>query len=138
MKIYAVRDRLIDYFLKPFIADSDKQVLASAAAAINLEDNRDPIAQTPSHFEIWRLGEIDENTGNVKATPELLADASSLLRPGLREGRERGEQTVALTESQRGGPSLRPGLDGNAHERAPAGATQAEARPGEKTHPGPH
>lgn len=138
MKIYAVRDRLIDYFLKPFIADSDKQVLASASEAINREDNRDPIAQTPSHFEIWRLGEIDENTGNVKATPELLADATSLIRPGIRERRDRGEQTVALTESQRGGPPIRPGLDDDAHQRAPAGATQAEARPGTKTDPGPH
>lgn len=138
MNIYAVRDRLIGYFLQPFPAHTDKEVLASCANAINREDNRDPIAQTPHHFEIWRLASINEETGKVTGDPEFLADCSGLVRGNLREGGERGEQTVALAEASRGGASTRPGLDGNPVERAPPLATQAEDRPGTKTHPGSH
>jgi len=86
MKLYAIRDKLIDYFLRPFTAENDKEVMASLAETINNDQNKAPIAQTPSHFEIWILAEVDGETGIVIPKKEFLGDASSLVRPNIREG----------------------------------------------------
>jgi len=82
MKLYAVRDRLIDYFMTPFVAPSDKQVLASLAELINGE-NAHAITQAPHHFEIWRIANLSED-GRIEEAREFLADAASLIRPGVR------------------------------------------------------
>lgn len=84
MNIYALRDRLIDYYLTPFAAPTDKDVLAAIAAAINNGENRDAIAQAPHHFEIWKLATIDDD-GHIKEARELLADCASLIRTDLRK-----------------------------------------------------
>jgi len=89
VKIYAVRDRLIDYFLTPFAALSDKSVLASISQVINNPETMDAIAQAPHHFEIWILGEVQEN-GQLTGAPNLLCDCASLVRRGVRTAEERG------------------------------------------------
>lgn len=85
MKLYSVRDKLIGYFIAPFTAHNDNEVLASCARAINQEDNRDPIAQTPSHFELWKLAEINDETGKVTGDPEFLTNCSDLVRERVRK-----------------------------------------------------
>lgn len=82
MKIYAIRDRLIDYYMQPFPAHSDKDVLNSLANMLSMENNSDPVAQAPHHFEIWKLCEIDNETGLASGKPEFLADCAGLIRPG--------------------------------------------------------
>lgn len=84
MNIYALKDRLIDYYLTPFAARGDKDVLAAIAAAINNGENRDAIAQAPHHFEVWKLATIDDD-GHIKEARELLADCASLIRTDLRK-----------------------------------------------------
>lgn len=88
MKIYAVRDRLIGYFLPPFIGPSDNQVKASLAEMINGE-GKHAIQQAPHHFELHRLGEVTED-GHVTESREFLADCSSLIRGGIRATPEYG------------------------------------------------
>lgn len=85
MKIYAIKDRLIDYFLTPFAAPGDKEVMASVAATINRPGNNDAIAQAPHHFEVWSLGHVTED-GHLVPEREFLGDCSSLVRRGVREG----------------------------------------------------
>lgn len=85
MRLYAIRDRLIDYFMQPFVADSNPKVLAALAETINDTGNRHAISQTPHHFEVWCLAEINEETGNVTGKPEFLAECSSLVRGNIRE-----------------------------------------------------
>jgi len=80
MNIYAVRDRLLDYYLHPFAAHTDKEVLGAIATAINREGNLDAIAQAPHHFEIWKIGEVDDD-GHLTARKELLATCENLIRP---------------------------------------------------------
>lgn len=66
------------------MAPSDKEALAAIANAVNSEDSQHAIAKAPHHFEVWELCEIDEN-GEVKPHKALLADASSLVRGGVRQ-----------------------------------------------------
>lgn len=117
MKIYAVRDRLIDYFMQPFIGPDDKNVLASVARLINQGEVTSDIAQAPHQFEVWKLGEIGED-GHITAEKAYLADCSSLIRPGIRE-RGAGPGGPAQGETHQ---------DGNP-ARGAGGNTGTESRP---------
>lgn len=92
MNLYAVRDRLIDYYMVPFPAPSHSQVKAAIAAQINNGDSN-AISQAPHQFEIWQLAELDTDEGHVHAKREYLCDCSSLIRPGIRTNTDRGVAT---------------------------------------------
>jgi len=79
MKIYAIKDRLLDYYMTPFAAPSDKEVLGSIARTVNQGGSEEPIVTNPHHFEIWRLAEVTDD-GHIVEARELLADASALIR----------------------------------------------------------
>lgn len=84
MNIYAIRDRLIDYYMQPFVGPDDKNVLAAVARTINQGEMTSDIAQAPHHFEVWRLGRVTED-GHIDVSKEFLADCSSLVRGGIRQ-----------------------------------------------------
>lgn len=127
LKLYAVRDRLIDYFRQPFVGPGDKEVMTALATQINRPEGHNDINQTPHHFELWELAEIDEE-GNTRATKQLVCDCASLVRPGIRERGEYGYPE---------GPGASPGRTGalssglqhaNAHDGAPAHKAPPEAQ----------
>lgn len=125
MKIYAIRDRLLDYYMQPFAGPDDKAVLASIARMINTQGEQSDIAQAPHHFEVWELGDIDEE-GHINPTRKLLADCSSLVRPGIRERNAPGRpEDGATAEISRGKvPSTYP--DPRAAQRPPEAAVAAK------------
>lgn len=136
MKIYAIKDRMIDYFMTPFTGESDRQVQAGLAQTINNPGNMNAIAQTPHHFELWQLGEVNEDTGKITEHREFIADCSSLVRPSIRgpgkSGETEGQGTTgrrtAPPSGVRAGTSPNPGSAQDAPQADP-GALQ-EARPG--------
>lgn len=101
MKIYAVRDRMIDYFLMPFAAPSDNEVMASLSNEINRPDNINAIAQAPHHFELYQLGEIDEN-GTIFPKKELVCDCSNLVRPRRETAKSEAGVVTPTTGTPRG------------------------------------
>jgi len=106
VNIYAIRDRLLNYFIQPFVAPEDKPVLASVARLINTGDLTSDIAQAPHQFEVWKLGKIEEN-GKLVDEPTLLATCETLIRP--RPGRPAagpGEGQVAEAPSGRPEPPI--------------------------------
>ena len=105
MKIYAIKDRLIDYFMQPFVGPDDKTVLASVARLVNQGEVTSDIAQAPHQFEVWALGIVQED-GTLTPEREYLADCSSLIRGGIREGRgnQRGSEETPTSEVSRGRP----------------------------------
>lgn len=104
MKIYSIRDRMMDYFMQPFIGPDDKPVIAGVAEQIN-GDGIHAINRTPHYFEIWRLGEINEE-GEVTAAKELIAECGSLVRGSVREQPAPGDRTLPQAPgSQQGAPS---------------------------------
>jgi len=89
VKIYAIRDRLIDYFMQPFVGPDDKNVLASVARLVNQGEVTSDIQQAPHHFEVWQLGQVTED-GHLVPERALIADCSSLVRRGIRAPGEAG------------------------------------------------
>lgn len=136
MKIYAIKDRLIDYFMQPFFGPDDKNVFASVARLVNEGELTSDIAQAPHHFEIWRLGEINEE-GHIEAKREFLADCSSLIRTGIRQRGVPGGQEAARPEGGRTGAPV-----GDREAAGPEGAPIQETAPSapgdaQEAHPGP-
>lgn len=95
MNIYALRDRLIDYYLTPFAAPNDKEVLASLANVINRPGATDGISQAPHHFELWQIGQVLED-GSIEPTKVLITDCSSLVRASIRKGRDGDSPTAEI------------------------------------------
>lgn len=135
MKIYAIRDRLLDYYQQPFIAQDDKPVLGAISNQLHNGNNLD-WQNAPHHFEVWRLGQVTQE-GFIEQDRELLATLDSLIRPDLR----RPNRVPGVTESEIPPEGRRgsPGVDRedpypadspaqNATHAAPGAAT--EARPG--------
>lgn len=85
MNIYAIRDRLIDYYQAPFTGPGDNEVKAALARMINTGETTSDIAQAPHQFELWHLGKVTEE-GSLVPERYLVCDASSLVRRGVRTG----------------------------------------------------
>lgn len=97
---------MIGYFMQPFIALSDEQVQASISADISRPENKTAIASAPDQFQVWRLGEIDDE-GDVTTGKVLICNCVSLIRVG-RESAESGSGKVGTTQgnSQTGNSRL--------------------------------
>lgn len=128
MKIFAIRDRLIGYFQKPFAETDTGPVLAAIAQVINTGDTSNAIAQAPHHFELWELGTVTE-TGHIEGRPEFIADLSTLIRTERNATGPNSGQIPSLTS---GGirPAGSPAQPSNASERPSADPAQAEDRQG--------
>jgi len=102
MKIYAIRDRLIDYFMQPFVGPEDKAVLASVARLVNQGEVTSDIAQAPHQFEVWSLGQVTDD-GHLVPERQYLGDCSSLVRPGRRTPAA-GDRETPTSEISRHSP----------------------------------
>lgn len=91
MRIYAIRDRLLDYYQQPFIAQDDKPVLGAISNQLHNGANID-WQNAPHHFEIWRLGKVTQE-GYIEQDRELLATLDSLIRPDLRQPNRKPRET---------------------------------------------
>lgn len=123
MNIYAIRDRLLNYYQQPFAAHADTDVLAALSRSIS-NGGDDVISQAPQHFEIWRLGRVTKDGHLTDDNREYLADLSALVRTRRQTttATQRELQT-AQERSQRA--TQRPGEAPNAEQRTP----QDEAPP---------
>jgi hypothetical protein len=88
MFLYSLRDVLLDHYLHVFAAPDDKQVLSAIAQQVNSND-QGALTQTPSHFQVWRLGQVTDE-GDVIPDKTLIAECSALVRRNLRPGDEPG------------------------------------------------
>lgn len=136
MKIYAIRDRLLDYYQQPFIAQDDKPVLGAVSHQLATGNNLD-WQNAPHHFEIWRLGKVTEE-GHLEQDRELLATLDSLIRADLRHPiRKPGiEESEIPPSGRQGSPGVAredPYPDDSSTTETPHTAAQQA----KNTHPGP-
>ena len=102
--IYAVRDRLLDYFQQPFIATDTKAVQAALAELVNNQESAHAIAQAPQHFELFKIGAVTED-GHVYGTHELICECSALIRARLRNEPAPADSAVPQPVEGRATPS---------------------------------
>lgn len=89
MKIFAIRDRMLDYYQRPIFAERKADVVSAIAMAINQGEKND-FCQTPEHFEVWELGELDIETGKIESKQTIITNCASLIRSSIRGGQQPG------------------------------------------------
>lgn len=99
-----------------FFASDEKQMLSGLSAEISRHDNKNPIALVPDQFQVWRLGEIDDE-GNVTAEKQLVCTCNTLVRVGRQSTEPRGGTTPAEAGNRIAGTL---GLGGNSRADAEA------------------
>lgn len=83
MKIYAIRDRMLDYFQPPVCVHRGEDLLAAIAKGINGEgEAKNELAQAPDHYELWRIGEVDDQ-GHIHPEREFIVNCAQLIRGGV-------------------------------------------------------
>lgn len=138
MNIYGLRDRLLDYWLTPFAAPDDKTVLASIAATVNNYAGADTnaISQAPHHFEIHRLAKVTE-AGRIIEDREFLCEASSLIRPGIRQRLDTTATQEPATETTSAANPFDAATKALAGKLRPQGTTETGGNPPSQVHQGP-
>lgn len=133
MKIFALRDRLIDYYMTPFAAPEDRQVMAAIATNINSDQgphNAD-IKSNPHQFEIWCLAEVKED-GHIEPEKYLVCNCAQLIRRSVREAPLAGAaEATGPANGSAGTPRLM-GQGTDAHKPPPADSPYAEGGPPEE------
>lgn len=127
MKLFAVRDRLLDYYMQPFAAPSDKQVLAALSTTINRGGNNDDIAHRPDQFEVWKIAEVTED-GHVVADRQFIANCTSLVRGRIRPEPE-GSHSPGEAQGAENGNHRPPGhMEGpnSPHKPSPEATTRSQ------------
>lgn len=76
--IIAVRDRQLDAFMRPFVAQSNGQAVRSFRDEINRAGSE--LNAHPEDYELYLLGTFEETTGEILATkPQQIAIATNLI-----------------------------------------------------------
>lgn len=136
MKLFAIRDRLLDYFQNPVAFDQAQHVQRNLATTINNPEMVNEITQAPDHFELWQIAEVDDQ-GHVVEKRELICNCSSLIRNGVWK-REQPNGTEAEIATGGSRSPLRPSQRPTDTQRRPFPITppaQTVASP--ETDPGP-
>jgi hypothetical protein len=81
--IYALKDTAVQAFNTPMFMRSQGEMLRALQDEVNTDKTKSALAAHPEDYELYRLGEYNEDTGAI--TPEqpavLIARAKDLLIP---------------------------------------------------------
>jgi len=79
-KIFTVRDRAIDAYGQPFYATSVGGAVRSFSDEINRPADNNQLAKHPEDFDLFLLGEYDDQTGEFDTTrPAQVAVGKDLI-----------------------------------------------------------
>jgi len=81
MKLYyAVKDLAVQAFGTPFLVRAKGEAIRSFQDEVNKKDGNSAIAQHPEDYELYQLGEYEEETGLITGKdPVLIARAKDLI-----------------------------------------------------------
>lgn len=81
LQIVAVRDRAADAFGRPVFAHTVGQAIRSFQDEINRVAPDNEMNKHPSDFDLWHLGEFEDNSGKLLQTePKQLAIGANLIQ----------------------------------------------------------
>lgn len=78
MIIIALKDRGADYFRPAAAIRTRGEAIRGMADEANNPQSQ--IGQHPTDYELWQIGEFDDQTGEITQAKELLARAEDLIR----------------------------------------------------------
>lgn len=64
--VYAIRDQLVGY-MQPTIAVNDDVALRQFSVLINQDKSGTLLTATPQYFDLYKIGEYDDDDGSLKA-----------------------------------------------------------------------
>lgn len=76
-KMYAVYDKEVNMFDRPFLARNDAEAIRMFAIEIQRAGN--VINAHPAHFQLFTLGEYNDNSGQIKSNPTVIMGALEVL-----------------------------------------------------------
>ena len=81
--IYAVKDLATQAFGNPFVTRAQGEAMRSFTDEANADPQKSAIAQHPDDYELYKLGEYNDDTGEITSIkPELIARAKDLTVKG--------------------------------------------------------
>lgn len=83
MKIYSIKDIMLEYFQTPFCAENTNEVMASLSNLVNRIGENHVYAQAPHHYQLWQVGLFTDD-GHLSPEREHICDLNSLIRSDLR------------------------------------------------------
>lgn len=70
--MFAIRDSAAETFHPPFCARATGQATRDFTAQVNRQAPDNPLYQHPDDFELYRVGEYNDATGEIKPQPPAL------------------------------------------------------------------
>lgn len=83
MQVVAVRDRAIDAYMQPWFVVSIGQAIRAFADEINRRATDNPLSAHPEDYDLYHLGEFDQERGVFKTEegPRQVAVGKEQVRP---------------------------------------------------------
>lgn len=80
LKLYSVRDRLMNVYLAPFVARADIEAVRQIKSSMDDPQlAKSPLVTNPADYDLCLVGEFDDETGILQASkPEILFSLDSL------------------------------------------------------------
>lgn len=78
--IYAVKDLATQAFGNPFVTKAQGEALRSFMDEVNADPAQSQIAKHPEDYELYKLGDYDDENGQINAIePQLVSRAKDLI-----------------------------------------------------------
>lgn len=77
-KYYAIKDNLAEAYMTPVLFDNDNLAIRWFTGVVNSKEQNEVIYNNPEDFELWKLGEFDNQSGTIYPGVQKLVTAKSL------------------------------------------------------------
>lgn len=87
VKLFAIRDTKVGAFMQPFFGLTIGQ--AARSFGDHVQDSNNAVSKHPGDYELYALGEFDDNTGKLTSLeePQRIAQGSDFIPTGNGQGR---------------------------------------------------
>lgn len=81
--MFTVKDRAIDTYNIPFTQTTREEAVRNFKDQINDDPKTNPLAKHPDDYDLYMVGEFDENWGKLEpiGNPQLIARGKDLVEP---------------------------------------------------------
>lgn len=75
---YAIKDNLAEAYMTPVLFDNDNLAIRWFTGVVNSKEQNEVIYNNPEDFELWKLGEFDNQSGTIYPGVQKLVTAKSV------------------------------------------------------------